>query len=242
MDARSRLVGYGCMLLVFVTLQVPVSGRAVAQTRGGSLSPSATEPSEENQPSPAATPAAGTRPALEDRRGWSADKKAEEATKRAADLKAQANRRKDEPCPVIADWKKWFQETLDVEASWVAMKEVRDRVRKSGASADKVRPFRDVFGSVDEWEALVNALRRNMIDCANRLNIRRADSSEERRMVTERERQRTAIELGELGFGPRVQSGCPSGDCPADSGTPHPAGSMGPEPSRASGAIARQAG
>lgn len=203
------------MLLVLATLYIPVPDlprQSSAQTQGGS--------------SP-----------LEDRRGWSADKKAEEATKRATDLKAQANRRKEEPCPVAADWDKWFQETLDLEGSWVAMKEVRDRVRRSGASADKVRPFRDALGSLDEWEALVNALRRNMIGCANQLHVRRAESSEEVRMVTERERRRTAIELGELGFGPRVQMGCPNGNCPAGGGTPHPAGSMGPEPSRATRAI-----
>jgi len=145
-----------------------------------------------------------TAPDLEDRQAWSADRKALEATKRATDLKAQANRRKGEPCPAAADWDTWFQETLDLEASWVAMREVRDMVRRSGAGSDTVKPFRDVFGSFKEWEALVSALRQNMIDCARQLNVKRGESSDELRMVTERERQRRAIELGDLGFGPRM--------------------------------------
>jgi hypothetical protein len=152
-------------------------------------------------------PPADTPPDLEDRQGWSADRKVDEATKRAADLKAQAHRRKDEPCPAIDDWDKWFQDTLDLEASWVAMRDVRDKVRRSGAGGDKVRPFREAFGTAAEWEALVKALRQSMVDCARQLNVKRAGSSEELRMVTEREHERRAIELGDLGFGPRVQGG-----------------------------------
>ena len=181
MDLRSRRARFGGILLGLV-----LTGHGLAQ-------PAAT----------AADPPAN----LEDRQGWSADKKADEATKRAADLKAQAHRRKDEPCPAVAEWDAWFQETLDLEASWAAMRDVRDQVRRSGAGRDKVRPFHDAFGSVAEWEALVGALRQGMIDCARQLNVRRADSSAEVRMVTEREHQRRAIELGELGFGPRVQVG-----------------------------------
>ena len=164
----------------------------------------------ESSAPPAETPAD-----LEDRQGWSADKKVDEATKRAADLKAQAHRRKDEPCPAMADWDKWFQDTLDLEGSWVAMRDVRDKVRRSGAGGDKVKPFREAFGSAAEWEALVNALRQSMVDCATQLNVKRAGSSEELRMVTEREHQMRAIELGELGFGPRMQMG---------RGTPRPSG------------------
>ena len=154
-------------------------------------------------PAPPAAPPAD----LEDRQGWSADKKVDEATKRAADLKAQAHLRKAEPCPALADWDKWFQDTLDLEASWVAMRDVRDKVRRSGAGGEKVTPFREAFGSAAEWEALVNALRQSMVDCAKQLNVKRAGSSEELRTVTERENQMRAIELGELGFGPRVQMG-----------------------------------
>ena len=57
-------------------------------------------------PAFAQTPAPpdGTPADLEDRQGWSADRKVDEATKRAANLKAQAQRRKDEPCPALADW------------------------------------------------------------------------------------------------------------------------------------------
>ena len=144
---------------------------------------------------------------LEDRQGWSADRKVDEATKRAANLKAQAQRRKDEPCPALADWDKWFQDTLDLEASWVAMRDVRDKVRRSGAGGDKVGPFREAFGSAAEWEALVNALRQSMVECARQLNVKRAASAEELRMVKERESERRAIELGDLGFGPRVPGG-----------------------------------
>ena len=205
MDVRSRRSRCCGILLLLTTLHLAVFDfprRALAETEG----------------------AEDTRPDLEDRQGWSADKKAREATKRAADLKAQANRRKGEPCPAAAGWDKWFQETLDLEASWVAMKEVRDMVRKSGAGGDKVKPFRDVFGSFKEWEALVNALRQTMIDCARQLNVKRGDSSDEFRMVAEREQQRRAIELGDLGFGPRVHGA---------RGTPHPAGSMWRVPSMA---------
>jgi hypothetical protein len=212
MDVRSQHAHACCILLVLTTLPVAMldlSRQAWAGTEA----------------------AADTQPDLEDRQGWSADRKALEATKRATDLKAQANRRKSEPCPAAADWDKWFQETLDLEASWVAMKEVRDKVRRSGAGSDKVKPFRDVFGSVKEWEALVKALRQNMIDCATQLNVKRGDSSDEFRMVAEREQQRRAIELGDLGFGPRVHGGCPSGDCPPGRGTPRPAGSMWRAPS-----------
>jgi hypothetical protein len=152
-------------------------------------------------------PPADTPADLEDRQGWSADRKVDEATKRAADLKAQAHRRKDEPCPAMADWDRWFQDTLDLEASWVAMRDVRDKVRKSGAGGEKIGPFREAFGSAAEWEALVNALRQSMVDCARQLNVKRAGSSEELRMVTEREHVRRAIELGDLGFGPRVPAG-----------------------------------
>jgi hypothetical protein len=105
------------MLLALATLYVPVPDlpqQSSAQTQGGGSPPPVIPPSDENRPPAATAPAAGTRSLLEDRRGWSADKKAEEATKRATDLKAQAHRRKDEPCPVAADWDKWFQETLDL--------------------------------------------------------------------------------------------------------------------------------
>jgi len=171
--------GHSCGILLLCAL----AGPAVAQTPAP----------------PADTPAD-----LEDRQGWSADRKVDEATKRAADLKAQAHRRKDEPCPAMADWDRWFQDTLDLEASWMAMRDVRDKVRKSGAGGEKVGPFREAFGSAAEWEALVNALRQSMVDCARQLNVKRAGSSEELRMVTEREHERRAIELGDLGFGPRV--------------------------------------
>jgi hypothetical protein len=185
MDVRSGRARAFCILLVLSTLHLAVLDLpqpAMALSEG----------------------AADTGPDLEDRQAWSVDKKALEATKRATDLKAQAIRRKEEPCPAAADWDKWFQETLDLEASWVAMREVRDMVRKSGAGSDMVKPFSDVFGSFREWEALVGALRQNMIDCARRLNVKRRDSSDEYRMVAEREQQRRAIELGDLGFGPRV--------------------------------------
>jgi len=158
-----------------------------------------------------------TAPDLEDRQAWSADRKVLEATKRAMDLKIQANRRKGEPCPAVADWDPWLQETLDLEGSWVAMREVRDMVRRSGAGSDTVKPFRDVFGSFKEWEALVSALRQNIIDCAGQLNVKRGESSDELRMVTEHEQRRRAIELGDLGFGPRM---------PGVRSTIRPSGSM----------------
>src|SRR5262245_58125216 len=75
-------------------------------------------------------------PEPEDRRAWSPDRKAEEATRRVTDLRAQANQRRQAPCPAVADWHSWFEETLTLEASWVAMREVRDHVRKSGAGSD----------------------------------------------------------------------------------------------------------
>lgn len=204
MDVRSgRARAFG-ILLVLATSQLAVVDLptpAVAQSDG----------------------AVDTGPDLEDRQGWSADKKALEATKRATELKAQANRRKEEPCPAVADWDKWFQDTLDLEASWVAMREVRDMVRKSGAGSDMVKPFSDVFGSFREWEALVGALRQSMIDCARQLNVKRRDSSDEYRMVAEREQRRRAIELGDLGFGPRV---------PGARGITPPSGSMAPSTDR----------
>src|SRR5215813_8722528 len=91
-------------------------------------------------------------PDLEDRRVWSPDRKAGEATKRVTDLRAQANQRRDAPCPAVADWPSWFEETLTLEASWVAMREIRDQVRKSGAGRGggagrvRLRPARDRAG------------------------------------------------------------------------------------------------
>jgi hypothetical protein len=203
MDVRSRLARCVGILLALTALHLSIldlPSPVLAQTEG----------------------AADPGPDLEDRQAWSADKKALEATKRATDLKAQANRRKVEPCPAAADWDAWFQDTLDLEASWVAMREVRDMVRKSGAGSDTVKPFSDVFGSFKEWEALVSALRQNLVDCARQLNVKRGDSSAELRMVAEREQQRRAIELGDLGFGPRVHG---------VRGSTRPSGSMWRAPS-----------
>ena len=78
MDVRSRRARFGGILLGFM-----LTGHAFAQVTA---------------------PTADTPANLEDRQGWSADKKADEAAKRAADLKAQAHRRKDEPCPAVAEW------------------------------------------------------------------------------------------------------------------------------------------
>src|SRR5215831_3953175 len=143
-------------------------------------------------------------PDPEDRRAWSADRKAEEATRRVTDLRAQANQRRHAPCPAVADWPSWFEETLTLEASWVAMREIRDQVRKSGAGRDSVHDFRQTFGSFEEWESLRDALRQKMNDCADELKIARRTRAEEIRLVREREEQGVAVELGESGFGPRV--------------------------------------
>ena len=148
-------------------------------------------------------------PDLEDRRAWSADRKAEEATKRVTDLRAQANQRRDAPCPAVADWPGWFEETLTLEASWVAMREIRDQVRKSGAGRDSVHDFRQTFGSFEAWEAVRDALRHKMNDCADELKIARRTRAEEIRLVREREEQGVAVELGESGFGPRVSAPAP---------------------------------
>ena len=148
-------------------------------------------------------------PEPEDRRAWSADRKAGEATRRLTDLRAQANQRRQAPCPAVADWHSWFEETLTLEASWVAMREIRDHVRKSGAGRDSVHDFRQTFGSFEEWESLRDALRQKMSDCADELKIARRTRAEEVRLVREREEHGVAVELGESGFGPRVTAPAP---------------------------------
>jgi len=205
------------LLLSIVHLAVIDGGSlASAQTPGGGSPPAGGQP-------PAGTaPGAGTRPPLEDHQGWSPDKKAEEATKHMIDIKAQANRRKDDPCPKLEDWDEWLEQMVTVETCWVAMKEIRNKVKKSGAGGTQVKNFVDAFGSSGDWETLVNALRQKMAECAEKLG--KPHGLEEAQRVAERERQKTAIELGEFGFGPRVQLGCPGGDCPPGRGTPQPAG------------------
>lgn len=141
---------------------------------------------------------------VEDRRAWSADRKAEEATRRLTELRAQAHQRRQAPCPAVENWHGWFEETLTLEASWVAMREIRDQVRKSGAGRDSVHEFRQSFGSFEEWESLRDALRQKMSDCADELKIARRTRAEEIRLVREREEQGVVVELGESGFGPRV--------------------------------------
>src|SRR5262249_2702937 len=143
-------------------------------------------------------------PDVEDRRAWSADRKAVEATRRLTDLREQAHQRRQAPCPAVGDWHGWFEETLTLEACWVAMREIRDQVRKSGAGRDSVHDFRQTFGSFEEWEVLRDALRQKMSDCADELKIARRTRAEEIRLVREREEQGVALELGESGFGPRV--------------------------------------
>src|SRR5215831_18506326 len=96
-----------------------------------------------------------------------------------------------------------------LEASWVAMREIRDQVRKSGAGRDSVHDFRQTFGSFEAWEALRDALRQKMSDCADELKIARRTRAEEIRLVHEREEQGVAVELGESGFGPRVTAPAP---------------------------------
>lgn len=149
------------------------------------------------------SPAEST-PDVEDRRAWSADRKAVEATRRLTDLREQAHQRRQAPCPAVGDWHGWFEDTLSLEASWVAMREIRDQVRKSGAGRDSVHDFRQTFGSFEEWESLRDALRQKMSDCADELKIARRTRAEEIRLVREREEQGMAVELGESGFGPRV--------------------------------------
>src|SRR5262247_1763339 len=146
---------------------------------------------------------------VEDRRAWSADRKAVEATRRLTDLREQAHQRRQAPCPAVEDWNGWFEETLTLEASWVAMREIRDQVRKSGAGRDSVHDFRQTFGSFEAWEALRDALRQKMSDCADELKIARRTRAEEIRLVHEREEQGAAVELGESGFGPRVTAPAP---------------------------------
>jgi hypothetical protein len=182
------------MLAVLAALSLgvpgpPPQGMVLAQGGGGSTTNEAT--------------GSGQAP-LEDRQSWSAERKAEEATRRVIDLRARAHRRRDEPCPAVADWHRWFEETLTIEASWAAMREVRDRVRRSGADGESVRDFRQTFGSFEAWEALRDALRQKMSDCADLLKIARRTRSEEIRLVREREEHGVATELGESGFGPRV--------------------------------------
>ena len=149
------------------------------------------------------SPAASTSD-VEDRRAWSADRKAVEATRRLTDLREQAHQRRQAPCPAVEDWNGWFEETLTLEASWVAMREIRDQVRKSGAGRESVHDFRQTFGSFEEWESLRDALRQKMSDCADELKVARRTRAEEIRLVREREEQGVEVELGESGFGPRV--------------------------------------
>jgi capsular polysaccharide biosynthesis protein len=89
------------------------------------------------------------------------------------------------------------------------MREIRDQVRKSGAGGDSVHDFRQTFGSFEAWEALRDALRQKMSDCADELKIARRTRAEEIRLVHEREEQGVAVELGESGFGPRVTAPAP---------------------------------
>jgi hypothetical protein len=46
-----------------------------------------------------------------------------------------------------------------------------------------------------------------MVECARQLNVKRAGRSEEIRMVTEREQERRAIELGDWDSAARVPGG-----------------------------------
>src|SRR5262249_59753951 len=131
------------------------------------------------------------------------------ARRRVADCGGRATERRAGPCPAVADWPSWFEETLTLEASWVAMREVRDQVRKSGAGRDSVHDFRQTFGSFEAWEALRDALRQKMSDCADELKIARRTRAEEIRLVHEREEQGVAVELGESGFGPRATAPAP---------------------------------
>src|SRR5262245_65412378 len=72
-------------------------------------------------------------PDVEDRRAWSADRKAIEATRRLTDLREQAHQRRQAPCPAVGDWHGWFEETLTLEASWGAVREISSQERKQGS-------------------------------------------------------------------------------------------------------------
>jgi hypothetical protein len=205
--ARALLAGGGSLLLLLAALQLAAldalpSGRAHA---GGSEVP---PPASDQAPAGAAPPGASA-VSLEDRQGWSAERKAEEATRRVTDLRAQASRRRHEPCPAVSDWDGWFDDTLTMTASWAAMRELRDRVRRSGAARAAVHDFQQTFGSFQDWESLRDALRYKMIECAEQLKIARRSRAEEIQLVREREEQRRALELGEAGFGPRLGAALP---------------------------------
>src|SRR5215470_918842 len=180
---RLRISRRAHVALILLVLSLPTINVARAQSAG--------------------SPAEAT-PDVEDRRAWSADRKAVEATRRLTDLRDQAHQRRQAPCPAVEDWHGLFEETLTLEASWVAMREIRDQVRKSGAGRDSVHDFRQTFGSFEEWESLRDALRQKMSDCADELKVERRTRAEEIRLVREREEQGMAVELGESGFGPRV--------------------------------------
>src|SRR5262249_61139587 len=104
--------------------------------------------------------------------------KASDATGRLTALREQAHQPRRAPCPAVEDWNGWFEETLTLEASWVAMREIRDQVRKSGAGRDSVHDFRQTFGSFEEWESLRDALRQKMSDCADELKVERRTRAE----------------------------------------------------------------
>lgn len=146
----------------------------------------------------------------EDRQNWPPEKKADEAIKNVKDRKDKAQKLKDGECPDAKNWDKWYQDALQATACWFSMKEVRDKVKKS-APGPKVKEFRDAFGSSEDWEQLYNDDFKKIIDCADKLKIKK-NLDDFGKDLEKMKEKKLAIELGEAGYGERqvlVGTCCP---------------------------------
>lgn len=168
-------------------------------------------------------PAAGDTPAdkpREDRQMWPADKKAEEAIKHAKTQKAKAEKILNDSCPTTKDeWEKWSEETLEVAACLIAIRDVKRPLRKTGPSRDRLAEFDQALGDKAAQEKMNTDLFEKAKKCAEAAGAE-VDGPGIYQKILKRAEEKKKEEFGFFGLGPMIVRDCCEGDATKEESRP----------------------
>jgi hypothetical protein len=158
-------------------------------------------PADKPTDKPAETP-------LEGRQLWPADRKADEAIRYAKTQKAKAEEILNDSCPQNKDdWEKWSNETLEVAARIIAIRDLKRPLRKTGPSRDRLTEFDQALGDKGAQEKMNTGLFEKARTCAGAAGAE-VDGPGIYQKILKRAEQNKKEEFGFLGLGPVIVRDC----------------------------------
>lgn len=205
---RRQVAGLLAGAMLFSTGFLLAAASAYAQDDGTKPAAGGT-PADKPTDKPAETP-------LEDRHLWPADKKADEAIRYARTQRAKAEEILKDSCPRNKDdWERWSNETLEVAASIIAIRDIKRPLRKTGPSRDRLTEFDRALGDKEAQEKMNTGLFEKARTCAGAAGAD-VDGPGIYQKILKRAGEKKKEEFGLLGLEPAIVRDCCENDATED--------------------------